>query len=81
MTLEAKRVAFLDPLEAVHVMTVAASHIPVVHLALGEGAVSIDFVQDLAVREIELFGQQGGEQAVQPDPLPRGCNRPARAPR
>jgi hypothetical protein len=69
VALKTEPIPLLDHFETVHIMAVAAAHIPMVHLALGEGAVNIDLIQDLSVREIELFGQQAGEHAVQQSPL------------
>jgi hypothetical protein len=64
VTLKAEPIPFLDQFQTVDIVTVAALHIPMVHLALGGGAVYIDLIPDLAVREIELFGQQAGKHAI-----------------
>jgi hypothetical protein len=58
VALEAQRVALADALCAVHIVAVAAAHALFVHLALHEGAVNIDLVKDLPVREIISLGQQ-----------------------
>jgi len=52
VALEAQIVAFQKYLCTVNVMAVAAADIPVVHLALGEGAVHIYLFKDLSVRKI-----------------------------
>ena len=52
VALEAKAVSLFNDLHTVHVMAVAAAHIPVVHLALGERTVYVDLLQNLSIRKI-----------------------------
>jgi hypothetical protein len=58
VALKAKGVAAFHDLGAVHVMAVAAAHVPMVHFTLGKGTVDIDLVFDLAVRVVEMFVKQ-----------------------
>jgi len=53
VALEAKAVSLFDDLHTVHVMAVAAAHIPVVHFALGERSVYVHLLQDLPIRIIQ----------------------------
>ncbi len=53
MALGTKVVLLLVALETMNIMTVAAAHTVLVHLALHEGAVDIDLIEDLAVRVIK----------------------------
>ena len=63
VTLQAKLVAFLDQFDGVHVVTVTAAHVMAVHFALCEGAVHVNLVLDLAVRKIQAFVQQAGQDS------------------
>ena len=65
MALETQTVAFLDRFYAVNIVAVTAAYITAVHLALRKGAVNIDFFQNLTITEIQLLGEQTGQQAVQ----------------
>ena len=58
VALEAQRIALADALGAVDIVAVAAANALLVHFALHEGAVDIDFAKDLTVREIRPLGQQ-----------------------
>ena len=65
VTLKTERITFCNGFCAVNVMAVAAFNITVIHLALGKGPEYIDFLQYLAVRKIELRGDQAWKKAVQ----------------
>ena len=65
VALKAQAVAFLDGLDAVDVMAVAAAHIPCVHLALGERGVGIDLIQNLTVGKVQFPGKQAGQHGIQ----------------
>jgi hypothetical protein len=51
--------------QAVQIMAVTAPHTVIVHLRLDIGAVDIDLFFDLAVNEIEILSEQGGNHLVE----------------
>jgi hypothetical protein len=55
MALVAEFVFLLVTLKAVNVMAIAAANAAMIHLALHERPVDVDFFKDLAVRIIEPF--------------------------
>ena len=55
MALGTEVVLFLVTLKAVNIMAVATAYTVLVHFALHEGTVDIDFIEYLAVRVVEAF--------------------------
>ena len=65
VALQAQAVAVLHAPDAVDVVAIAAAHIPRVHLALGERGVRIHLFQNLAVREVQVPGEQARQHGVE----------------
>jgi uncharacterized protein (UPF0264 family) len=65
MALEAQRISRFDGLHAVNIVAVAAADLPVVHLALGEGTIDVDLIENLSVRKVEPLSQEAGQHGVQ----------------
>jgi hypothetical protein len=65
MALKTEIVPLLQQFSAVHIVAVAAAHVPMVHLALCERSVNINLFQDLSICKIEAFGEKRRQQAVE----------------
>ena len=64
VTLRANGVALCTQVTAMRFMAIAATHAALVHLALQKRAIDIDFVVDLAIREIQAVPQQSQSMMV-----------------
>jgi hypothetical protein len=58
MALKTEIVPLFQEFYAVHIVTVAAPHIPMIHLALCKRSVNINLFQDLPICEIDAFGEK-----------------------
>jgi hypothetical protein len=58
MALKTEIVPLLQEFYAVHIVAVAAPHIPMIHLALCKRSVNINLFQDLPICEIDAFGEK-----------------------
>ena len=65
MTLQADAIAGEFQFQAVWLMTVTAGHPGVMHLALYERAVDVDFVLDLTVGVVQALVQESGQVVIQ----------------
>ena len=65
VTLQTEIIAFFVELQAVHVVTIAAAYIMMIHLRLNERTIDIHFLINLTIRIVESWFQKRRDHRIQ----------------